>query len=113
MKLTAEVRVDVQGIAGKLQADALWLRAAKEWHRLYEAYVPRETGQLYEDVEIAPGRIVHRAPYAAYVYGGRFPAGSGGRAGRAWDRAAEPVQKPALIASMQAFVDSGGLKLGK
>ena len=113
MKLTAEVRVDAQGIAGKLQADALWLHAARQWHRLYEAYVPHDTGRLYEDVQIAPGRIVHNAPYAAYVYGGRLPAGSGGRASGAWDRAAEPVQKPALIASMQAFVDSGGLKLGK
>lgn len=113
MRLSVEVRVDAQGIVRKLQADALWLHAAQEWHRLYEAYVPHDTGRLYGDVEITPGRIVHNAPYAAYVYGGRFPAGSGGRASRAWDRAAEPVQKPRLIASMQAFADSGGLELGK
>ena len=113
MRLTAEVRIDAQELVQKLRSDGLWLHAAQTWHRLYEPYVPRDTGRLYADVLFSPGQIEHRAPYAAYVYGGRFPAGSGGRASRAWDRAAEPVQKPRLIASMQAFADSGGLELGK
>ncbi|MDO5323434.1 MAG: hypothetical protein Q4G06_05395 [Clostridia bacterium] len=112
MRLTAEVRIDAQELARKLRSDALWLHAAQEWHRLYEPYVPRNTGRLYADVRISPGQIEHMAPYAAYVYGGSFPANSGGAASRAWDRAAEPTQKPKLIAAIQAYVDSGGLKLG-
>ena len=113
MRLTAEVRIDEQGIAEKLRSDGLWLHAAQTWHRLYEPYVPRDTGRLYGDVRISPGQIEHLAPYAAYVYGGSLSAGSGGAASRAWDRAAEPTQKPKLVAAMQAYVDAGGLKLGK
>ena len=113
MRLTAEMRIDEQGIAEKLRSDGLWLHAAQTWHRLYEPYVPRDTGRLYGDVRISPGQIEHLAPYAAYVYGGSFSAGSGGAASRAWDRAAEPTQKPKLVAAMQAYVDAGGLKLGK
>ena len=113
MRLTAEVRIDEQGIAEKLRSDGLWLHAAQTWHRLYEPYVPRDTGRLYGDVRISPGQIEHLAPYAAYVYGGSFSAGSGGAASRAWDRAAEPTQKPKLVAAMQAYVDAGGLELGK
>ena len=113
MRLTAEVRIDEQAIAEKLRSDGLWLHAAQTWHRLYEPYVPRDTGRLYGDVRISPGQIEHLAPYAAYVYGGSFSAGSGGAASRAWDRAAEPTQKPKLVAALQAYVDAGGLKLGK
>ena len=113
MRLTAEVHIDEQAIAEKLRSDGLWLHAAQTWHRLYEPYVPRDTGRLYGDVRISPGQIEHLAPYAAYVYGGSFSAGSGGAASRAWDRAAEPTQKPKLVAAMQAYVDAGGLKLGK
>ena len=113
MRLTAEVRIAEQEIREKLHADALWLHAAQIWHRLYAPYVPRDTGRLYGDVRISPGQIEHLAPYAAYVYGGSFSAGSGGAASRAWDRAAEPTQKPKLVAAMQAYVDAGGLKLGK
>lgn len=113
MRLTAEVRIDAQGILEKLHADGLWLHAAQAWHRLYAPYVPRDTGRLYEDVRISPGQIEHLAPYAAHVYGGSFPASSGGAASRAWDRAAEPTQKPKLVAAMQAYVDAGGLKLGE
>ena len=113
MRLTAEARIDEQAIAEKLRSDGLWLHAAQTWHRLYEPYVPRDTGRLYGDVRISPGQIEHLAPYAAYVYGGSFSAGSGGAASRAWDRAAETTQKPKLVAAMQAYVDAGGLKLGK
>ena len=113
MRLTAEARIDEQAIAEKLRSDGLWLHAAQTWHRLYEPYVPRDTGRLYGDVRISPGQIEHLAPYAAYVYGGSFSAGSGGAASRAWDRAAEPAQKPKLVAAMQTYVDAGGLKLGK
>lgn len=113
MRLAAEVRIDAQGILEKLRSDELWLHAAQTWHGLYAPYVPRDTGRLYEDVRISPGQIEHLAPYAAYVYGGSFPADSGGVASRAWDRAAEPTQKPKLVAAMQAYVDAGGLKLGK
>ena len=113
MRLTAEVRIDAQKLVQKLHSDELWLHAAQQWHRLYAPYVPRDTGRLYEDVRFSPGQIEHLAPYAAYVYGGSFPANSGGAASRAWDRAAEPTQKPKLVAAMQAYVDAGGLKLGK
>ena len=113
MKLTAQVHLDAQQLSERLRSDGLWLHAAQAWHRLYEPYVPRDTGRLYADVRISPGQIEHRAPYAAYVYGDGPSSDSVGLASRAWDRAAEPMQKPKLVAAMQAYVDAGGLKLGK
>ena len=113
MRLTAEVRIDAQELVQKLRSDGLWLHAAQTWHRLYEPYVPRDTGRLYADVLSSPGQIEHRAPYAAYVYGDGPSSDSVGRASRAWDRAAEPTQKPKLVAAMQTYGDAGGLKLGK
>ena len=113
MRLTAELHIDAGRLAEELRSDGLWLHAARQWHRLYEPYVPRDTGRLYQEVRISPGQIEHTAPYAAYVYSGSFASGTGGAASRAWDRAAEPVEKPKLIAAMQEYVDMGGLKLGK
>lgn len=107
MKLTANVRIDRERLARKLQSDALWLHAAKEWHRLYQPYVPRDTGRLYRDVRIAPGQIEHLAPYAARIY-----YGTSKMPGRQWDAAAIGAQRAALVAAVQAYVDSGRLNLG-
>lgn len=101
-------------------------------------YVPMNTGTLSEQVEIRPGEVEYTAPYAHYVYEGRVmgptyydpdygfwsPPGekkhytgkklnfSGGKhplASAHWDKAAEPTQKPKLIAAMQGYIDKGGL----
>lgn len=112
MRLSAQVRIDAGAQLRRLRSDGLWSYAAREWHRLYAPYVPRDTGRLYADVRFSPGQIEHVAPYAAIVYDGNFSAASGGRASRQWDRAAEPSQKPKLVDAMQAYIDSGRLHLG-
>lgn len=120
---------------------AFWTYAASEWHRLYAPYVPFESGALRDSVTIAPKTITHNAPYAHYqytgeVYGPNYPITQNGvrvgyysppnrpkqrtggklkyknpKAAAKWDQVAAPTQTPKLVSSLQAYIDSGRLKL--
>ena len=120
---------------------AFWTFAASEWHRLYAPYVPFESGTLRDSVTIAPKTITHNAPYAHYqytgdVYGPNYPITQNGvrvgyystpnrpkhktggklkyknpKAAAKWDQVAAGTQKPKLASSLQAYIDSGRLKL--
>ena len=120
---------------------AFWTFAASEWHRLYSPYVPFESGTLRDSVTIAPKTITHNAPYAHYqytgeVYGPNYPITQNGvrvgyystpnrpkhktggylkyknpKAAAKWDQVAAGTQKSKLASSLQAYIDSGRLKL--
>lgn len=120
---------------------AFWTYAASEWHRLYAPYVPFESGALRDSVTIAPKTITHNAPYAHYqytgeVYGPNYPITQNGvrvgyysppnrpkyptgkrlkyknpKAAAKWDQVAAATQTPKLVSSLQAYIDSGRLKL--
>jgi hypothetical protein len=109
----AEIKIDAQAHLRQVRDDAFWTFAAQQWHRLYQPYVPMQTGMLAQQVVITPGQIEHTVPYAHYIYTGhfRFRKDMHPLATREWDRAAEPTQKPKLIRAMQAYVDSGRLNL--
>lgn len=88
MKITitvGDINIDVHGITAKAENDpAFWTFAAKEWHKLYEPYVPMKNGVLYQRVTITPKQIEHTAPYAHYqyegmVYGPNIPVMEGDR----------------------------------
>lgn len=118
MKITisvADVNVDVRGITSKAENDrAFWTFAASEWHRLYEPYVPMGEGVLKDTVLIRPKEIEHTVPYARYQYNGigfNFRRDKNPKASAKWDQAAAPTQLPKLASSMQAYIDSGRLKL--
>ena len=118
MKITisvADVSVDVRGITSKAENDpAFWTYAATEWHRLYEPYVPMQSGMLKDTVAIRPKEIEHTVPYARYQYNGtgfNFRRDMHPKASAKWDQAAAPTQLPHLASSMQAYIDSGRLKL--
>lgn len=116
MKLeSARAQIDFGRRVRSVRGDRFRLAAARAWYRLYTPYVPMDTGRLARDVRIAPGVIEHLAPYARRVYRGRnmsFRRDRHPLASAAWDRAAEPAQKPKLIRELQAFVDGGGIALG-
>lgn len=118
MKITlsvADVNVDVNGIASRAETDRdFWTFAASEWHRLYEPYVPMQTGTLKDTVDIRPKEIEHTVPYARYQYNGsnfNFRRDKHPKASAFWDLAAAPTQLPKLASSLQAYIDSGRLKL--
>lgn len=120
---------------------AFWTFAASEWHRLYAPYVPFESGTLRDSVTITPKTITHNAPYAHYqytgdVYGPNYPITQNGvrvgyysppnrpkyptgkrlkyknpKAAAKWDQVAAGTQLPKLVSSLQAYIDSGRLKL--
>ncbi len=138
MKCKVISHIDVGRNLKRVQNDGLWKFAAEEWWKLMTPYVPMDTGTLSRQVEIRPGEVEYTAPYAHYMYEGRAmgpayydpdygfwsPPGekkhytgkkldlSGGKhplASAHWDKAAEPVQKPKLIAAMQRYIEKGGL----
>ena len=120
---------------------AFWTFAASESHRLYAPDVPLESGALRDSVTIAPKTITHNAPYAHYqytgeVYGPNYPITQNGvrvgyystpnrpkqrtgkklkyknpKAAAKWDQVAAATQTPKLISSLQAYIDSGRLRL--
>lgn len=108
-----DVNIDVRAHMDKVQSDAMWTFAAAQWHKLYYPYVPYRTGTLADSVRITPGEIEHYTPYAHRQYVGHFNFRKDQHplASCKWDRAAEPMQKPKLIQTLQRYIDSGRLKL--
>lgn len=118
MKITitvANVSIDVHGIPQKAENDpAFWTFAATEWHKLYDPYVPMQTGLLKSSVLIRPKEIEHVVPYARRIYYGdgfHFRKDMHPKASARWDQAATPTQLPKLKVALQNYVDSGRLKL--
>lgn len=94
--------------------DAFWTFAATEWHKLYEPYVPMDEGVLKDTVIIRPKEIEHTVPYANYQYEGtghNFRRDKHPKASAKWDLAAAATQLPKLYSSLQAYIDSGRVKL--
>lgn len=102
-------------IARKIETDrAFGTFAASEWHKLYEPYVPKQEGNLANNVVIEPWAITHTQPYARAQYYGHFDhskAENWDKASRKWDKAAAPTQMPLLVSSLQEYIDQGKLDL--
>lgn len=121
MKITitvADVSIDIHGITEKAENDpAFWKFAATEWHKLYDLYVPMQTGRLKSSVLIRPKEIEYVVPYARRIYYGdgfHFWKDNGAphpKASARWDQAAAPTQLPKLKVALQNYIDSGRLKL--
>ncbi len=71
VRLTAEEKINVQGLKNAVQSDKFWTYAATQWHRLYKDWVPMDNGVLYNNVQIRAKEITHMAPYAHYLYEGK------------------------------------------
>lgn len=123
MSFSVEARINTQELLSRVRNPSFWRFAANEWHRLITPYTPMETGVMVESVNIkgesGGGFVEYTAPYAHYQYSGMS---HGGRslnysrekhplASAAWDKAAEPVQKPKLVRAMQMYIDAGRLRL--
>ena len=117
MRVTVEININTKALRDRVMNDSgFWTYAATEWHRLYSPYVPYKEGLLDNGAVITPGQIEHAVPYARYQYYGehlhhKYAGAQHPKASAKWDLAAEPTQKPKLIAAMQGYIDSGRLKL--
>ena len=109
----SEVKVNIPKHLAKVRDDKFWLYAAQQWHKLYSPYVPFREGVLMNTVRITPNQIEHYVPYAAYIYNGNFNFRKDQHplASREWDKAAKPTQLPKLVKSLQAYADSGRLRI--
>lgn len=111
----SRVNVNARAISEKAGNDrAFWTFAATEWHRLYAPYVPMREGFLTDNVIIRPKEIEHAVPYARRMYNGtgfHFSKDQHPKASAKWDQAAAPTQLPKLASTLQAYIDSGRLKL--
>lgn len=111
-----EVKIDIPDKIKKINDKKFWTFAAQSWQRLIDKYTPYREGNLSKTVTITPKEIEYTVPYSVRVYNGErfnFRKDIHPLAGAKWDKRAEPTQKPLLIREMQAYIDSGKLKLGK
>ena len=68
-----ESNINIPKHMQKIQSDPFWTFAATQWHRLYQPWVPYESGNLADlEVRIRPNEIEHYAPYAKKLYEGHF-----------------------------------------
>ena len=114
MNISVKVQIDSARLAKAVKNDTmLWTFAASTWHRLYQPYVPFRTGTLANLVTITSGQITHDAPYAKRCYEGNFNFRKDKHplATSKWDEAAQLSQFPKLIKSVQAYIDSGRVKI--
>lgn len=97
----------------KIEDDSFWKFAANEWWLLISPYTPMDTGTLWQSVNIHPKEIEYTQPYSHRIYEGNFNFKTDMHplASRQWDKAAQPTQEGNLIDAMQAYIDSGRLKL--
>ena len=117
MNMTVTSNIDIARHLNNIQDDTFWTFAASEWHKLITPFKPKQTGTLSESVNISPKSINYTEPYDNRIYNGvgmNFTIdgqGSHSQASAKWDKAAMPTQERPLIASMQAYIDSGRLEL--
>ena len=117
MRISMDVDVDIKarGMRGKAEDDPrFWRFAATQWHRLYSPYVPMRTGMLKDSVRIGPKEIKHTQPYAHRMYEGthfNFRKDLNPKATAHWDQAAAGTQMRKLVSALQAYIDSGRLKM--
>ncbi|MBO5060240.1 MAG: hypothetical protein J6C82_04935 [Clostridia bacterium] len=75
MKMSVEVNVSVSHNLAKVRDKTFWLFAANEYHRLVSPYVPFQSGNLDETVNITStetgGENEYISPYAHYIYEGK------------------------------------------
>lgn len=108
-----ECKINIPKHMQKVRSDPFWTFAASEWHRLYQPWVPMDTGALSQTVRITPKVIEHTVPYAHRMYEGNFHFRKDKHvlATSHWDKAAKPTQESKLINAMQGYIDSGRLNL--
>jgi hypothetical protein len=106
-----------QIITGVLGDDKTALFAAETWHRLYDKFVPMDSGSLAHDavdhyVEKGVGIIHHKAPYAYRQYEGEsfnFSTEKHPLATARWDEAAKQAGLGATLAKdIQNYIKRGG-----
>lgn len=90
---------------------------AVTWHRLYDPWVPMDTGTLAHDaieysVESGKGVIRHKAPYAGRTYRGenmKFHKDKHPLAQAYWDEGAKQAGRAESLASeTETFIKRGG-----
>ena len=70
MNISITSKVTIKPAMQKINSNDFWKEAAHEWWRIYYDYVPHDTGQLRNNVQIKPREIVHKEPYASFIYYG-------------------------------------------
>lgn len=108
-----EVDVNIPKVLASVDDPQFGLFAAEEWYKLYRDYVPHDSGTLYETIRLNPWEIDHIAPYSVPVYENNrnYRRDKAPKATAHWNEAAEPVEKPKLVKSLQNYIDQGRLKI--
>lgn len=113
MRIDYELEVDmnIPRIMASLDDPAFGMFAAETWYKLYEDYVPWNSGTLYDTVRLQPWEIDHIVPYANQVYttNKHYRRDKHPKATGRWSDAAEPAERDKLERSLQNYIDIGRL----
>lgn len=113
-----EVDIDVKGHSDKINSEKMWMFIGQQWHRLYNKYVPMDTGALSQTVQYKVGKesgrgavsITHVVPYAKHCYYGdriKWRKTKHPLATARWSEKAQPVEMPKLLTTVQNLINSG------
>ena len=107
VSLTWRKRLDARKIKRRFVNDRVCQYAHLQLWRLCSPYVPMQTGDLMENVEITPEHLRYAAPYAARMYYGvgyRFKKDRHPLATAMWDKAAMQTQRDKLTREIAAYM---------
>ena len=114
VSVTVTSDINIERMIAKIDNDKFWTFAATQWWVLYQPWVPKDTGNLAETVDISPKTIEHNTKYAVRQYFGekfKFSKEKHPLASAKWDKSAQPTQESKLIQSLQEYIDSGKMGL--
>ena len=110
MRLKVE-KVDLSGVDKKLQRigkrDDVGTFMAMTVYRAYKEYVPREEGDLEDNITIEPYRITHNQPYAHRMYKGEdfnFRKVPHPNACAYWDKAGHNAHKTSIAKQIGDYI---------
>lgn len=108
-----ETSINIPQIMASFDNPSFGKFAADTWYKLYEDFVPCNTGDLYDIVRIKAWKIEHYVPYAVEVYthNRHYRKDRHPKATAHWSEAAEPTEEKKLINSMQKYINEGRLPI--
>lgn len=109
--VTVKVDIDLQKSCDARLTKQVKLFAANEAFRLMTPYVPMDTGMLAQTVDIQPGEVHYKVPYAHKQYNGEnfnFSKEKHSKATAHWDEAMMAARVDDLAKAINAYMRRGG-----
>ena len=105
-----KINVDLKKAGESKLTKSVRMFAANDAFRLMSPYVPMQTGTLWQTVDISPGKVHYKMPYAERMYNGEglnFCKEHHTLATAHWDRAMMAAKGDVLARDITRFIKFG------